>query len=213
MHPDYLDNKSNKTASSDYGILLPEKSFKNSLLPIIIGATAISLARIPGAFNESLSIRNRVPEPFDVPDHIGNFILTFGFIAHFVHSASVDKPTAIELETYKKKRKLVAIVAGTISIAANIYAEKIGYGSFSTQDPLDFAYGLMGGALAYYSAQEKYISGEEVDEMMNEKEMISESFVENATNDKKNITYKTAKTQKIIKKKRKIQKQSRKLNR
>lgn len=69
--------------SQEFGIeIAREPFFSNDLYNNTLkGLALIALARAPGLFNPDLSIRDYKPEPFDVPDHVGNIagMLLFAF--------------------------------------------------------------------------------------------------------------------------------------
>lgn len=142
---------------NQFGVAFPQHTWGNHTMPIILGLAAISATRLSGMINESLSTRDLLPEPFDIPDHAGNLGLTFIIADQIAKKAHGTEPIACTEEELARTQKKLAIVLGVVSVAANIFAEKVGYGSTSTPDPIDFAYGLMGGVLAFYARKPNFL--------------------------------------------------------
>lgn len=144
------------------GIETQPNPFKTLSGKVLVGLGLLSIARVPAAFNEDLSIRDYLPEPFDVPDHIGNVVGTVAVTALFMHGfrrgerKNEDYPATTDL-AHKRTRRALAGITAVIAVAANTLAETVGYGSGSTSDPIDFAYGVAAGYLAYKSEATNFV--------------------------------------------------------
>lgn len=148
-------------AAGHYGIELPRAGI-NKLTPKQMGfvafVTAVSLARVV-----SPSIRDVLPEPIDAPDHIGNFGPTMAIALHFSDGFwKKSKAQAMTPAEHHRRRRIYAGVVGVMTVAANVVAEKFGYGPISTPDEIDFVYGCLGGFAAYRLMRPDYIKPEDV---------------------------------------------------
>lgn len=139
------------------GVTIPGNPFSRKNMPIVAGVTAVSLTRLGPVIDPSLDPRGHLPEPVDFPNHVGNMAVTFVMTAHFASAFNGKQMTADTPESFKKKSRMLAGAIGTITVGANLFGELVGYGSISTPDPYDFAYGLAGGMLAYKLSKSTYI--------------------------------------------------------
>jgi hypothetical protein len=148
-------------AQSNFGVMLPRPSWAYSDLKYILPLAALTATRIPEAFG--IDFRDKVPEPFDVIDHVGNTALTFVIVDTMASGYMGKNPEAMTPKEYERKRRFLAAGVGLTTVALNVLAEKVGYGPTSTPDYLDFIYGCLGGVLAYKIRKPNYISPAEVD--------------------------------------------------
>lgn len=156
----------------ELGLSIPsEMPWNKNTLPWIIGMASVAISRGSDKFLGLPSVRDRLPEPLDLPDHIGNTGMTFAILYPFLASfnGTFDKKNGMTAQTkneYKHRRAITIATAGTLSVAANVFAETVGYGSISTPDITDFFYGLLGGVLAYQATKRSYISPEDLSATM-----------------------------------------------
>lgn len=148
--------------SNEFGVTLPQRPWSLSTTPIITGMALASVSRIGGMINDSWDVRNHLPEPFDIPDHVGNAAVTFLLMDKVITGIHGKEPQALTEDERHRILRRTAVAVGTLSIAANVVGEVIGYGPGSTPDAVDFAYGLMGGVLAYYAKKPGYVPSETV---------------------------------------------------
>ncbi len=223
---------------SELGIMAPNPSWKASDMKYILPTMALSALRVPEAFGFGPSTRDRLPEPFDAVDHVGNTALTFVLMDRVAKGIMGDSLQAMTEGEFKKRRRVLAGTVGALTVLANVFAEKVGYGPSSTPDYLDFVYGLAGGALAYKVRRGNYISPEDVDILRHENEPddevvrvvneviarrqpIVQETEENTTTESTELTSPTVKNSGITtsrstrssKKRKAMQRKSRKLNR
>lgn len=153
-------------ASPEFGIeLVPDIGQRHDVWSkLLVGAGVIALARAGGAINPDLSIRDYLPEPFDVPDHIGNLgglsLVLLPFMRGYMRGGHERATTR---EIFDRETKRTAIMMGGLVVAANVVGEVVGYGPTSTPDPLDFVYGLAGGYLLYRNLKPEFMPESEVD--------------------------------------------------
>lgn len=154
--------------SEEFGIELAQDAlvgndrYSNTLKALAV----VALARAPGFFNPDLSIRDYIPEPFDVPDHIGNIAGMCLFAFPFIRGwQKASHETATTREWYEKDVRKTAKMIGAVAILANLGGELIGYGGLSTPDPIDFAYGLAGGYIYYKASKPKFLPEKDIDEI------------------------------------------------
>lgn len=154
--------ESSPAESEELGIYIPvaKHSWNRLATPIITVTALVAAARFPSYLGYGPSIRDRLPEPIDMPDHVGNMALTFTILDTAAKTYFGRERNALTEEEYKRKTRKAAIGIGALAVAANVFAEKVGYGSVSTPDNLDFVYGLFGGALAYYANKPRFVSPE-----------------------------------------------------
>lgn len=150
--------------TNELALNIPEVSrFSGTEIAITASIAAVCAARII-----SPNIKNVLPEPVDVPDHIGNLGPTFGYASVFAQGFWKNKGREMYAEPERQSnrdKKAFAAILGVVVVGVNVAAEKIGFGSISTPDYLDFAYGCAGGYLAYRFSVPKTISAEDVSEI------------------------------------------------
>lgn len=136
----------------------------------------MAYARSESLLSDTAGFRNVLPEPFDVANHVANMGwtaavvgLTLSSMAHAMAGYSDRLKTgigrSIELSTeadYAKRKRFLAATAGALALAANFIGESNAiFGDLATSDPVDFAYGLLGGLIAYAATRPKFVSPEE----------------------------------------------------
>lgn len=159
------NNINAKNNSSSEGITCGEQTgaYSPRTLAIMGAIVLVAASRVPEALGVvDFSVRDHLPEPVDIPDHIGNMAPTAAIIWHFSHGYWNKKNQLETDENFEKRRKILALAAGVITVAANVFAETIGYGPASTPDTLDFAYGIAGGAIAYSVSKPKHFNSDVV---------------------------------------------------
>ncbi len=145
----------------DLGIVVPMPTWRMRDMPWIGAMLVASGTRIASVVSE-LEFRNILPEPLDLPDHVGNTAVTFAFLSYFANGFWGKELEAVSPENFERRRKGYALAMGSLTVAANVFAETIGYGKASTPDILDFAYGCLGGWLTYKAKKPDYLDPEVV---------------------------------------------------
>jgi len=156
------NNINAKNNSSSEGITLGEQTgaYSRKAIASFSVMALVCASRVPEAFGVDFSVRDHLPEPIDIPDHIGNMGMTANIIGLLSHLYWNKKNQLETDENFDKRRKKLALTAGVITVAANVFAEKIGYGPTSTPDTLDFVYGIAGGAIAYSVSKPKHFNSD-----------------------------------------------------
>lgn len=131
--------------------------------------TVLALTRGVNLFtNNAYDLRGHLPDPIDLPNHIGNTALTIGLLAPLMYGFDdglrIKPATPEQLQTRNRR---AAYTIGALAVTANIVGETVGYGSISTPDFYDFVYGLAGGALLYRWTKPAYIPPERVKALKN----------------------------------------------
>ncbi|MEX1995487.1 MAG: hypothetical protein WD887_01795 [Candidatus Saccharimonadales bacterium] len=158
--------EANRAGLDDDGIIIPHNRLGSKNENIAFGAVAaFSLARFSPLLGGP-EVRDVLPEPVDVFNHIGNLSVSFVLANHMAHSYWGTGLKLAAPERFKRQRNVIAAVIGGIALAANAYAEKYGYGPVSTPDPLDFVYGCIGGYLGYKVGLPRYIRPDLVNEIV-----------------------------------------------
>jgi hypothetical protein len=146
--------------------MIPSPGMTERYVPAIATMGILAASRVGALIDSSLDVRGHLPNVIDAPNHIGNTAMTFVFMERMATAYWGKAPEALTPEAYNKRRRFVAATVGALTIAANVFAEKIGYGPGSTPDILDFAYGCLGGWLAYKVAKPTYVAPERVAEIL-----------------------------------------------
>src|SRR5688572_5346568 len=95
------------------GMTMPYRMFdaKNRIQSVAMWALlGLSIARAPQTLGADINVRDHVPEPFDVLDHVGNSAVTFALLTHFSHGFwSKEKEAKLQTpDEYESKRKAFA---------------------------------------------------------------------------------------------------------
>lgn len=156
---------------SNQGVIMPLGGGMRKIDALWMAPLAVTSAVRAGTLlHESVpDIRDKLPEPFDVPDHIGNTAVTIFLISVALNEVWGKSPRLATPEKFKQVKNVAAVAAGTIAVGANVVAENVGYGPKSTSDPIDFAYGVLGGYLAYRLTKPGYLTPAEVKEARKDK--------------------------------------------
>lgn len=164
-----MSQNSQPPTTTEFGIEIAPDIFdrRDKWNYMLMGALAIGVARFPEALNPDLSIRNFLPEPIDVPDHIGNVAAMGTFVfAAFRGWLRASDGHAKTREWFNKDLRRTQIFIGSVTLAANAFGELVGYGSYSTPDPLDAAYGLAGGYIFYRACKPEFLPETEIDRVL-----------------------------------------------
>jgi hypothetical protein len=146
----------------DEGLILPVPHFKQSDTKWLVPFGVVSLSRIFAQIHPSLDTRNILPEPVDLPNHVGNAAVTFVLLERVANGYWGKEPEVATPQQFEASRKRFAVAIGVLTVISNVVAEKVGYGPTSTPDLLDFVYGCIGGALAYKAKRPDYLSPSDV---------------------------------------------------
>jgi hypothetical protein len=129
----------------------------------------------------TIDLRDSLPEPWDVSDHIANAMWTVGLVGTTLHYASHrmaarnDTTTrasgyAFEVNTrekYAERKQKLAITAATLAIGLNLFAENRAFlDGATTGDSTDFVYGLVGGLLAYATTKPRFLDPDTSNELI-----------------------------------------------
>jgi hypothetical protein len=155
------------------GIMMPPHGYRDGAYKVIAPMVAISGSRLLPLIHQGLDARNHLPEPFDLPDHVGNMAVTFVLASRMMNGFWGQEIELVSPREQEARRKRIAVAVGLTSVAANVVDEVIGYGSASTPDVIDFAYGLVGGWLAYKFKAPDYVTPEEIEAITSNKEPSS----------------------------------------
>lgn len=131
----------------------------------LLGVVGVGMIRFAELADPALTLRDKLPEPIDFMDHIGNpaALTSLGLGTAHVYSIYRDEKVVTEQDQKKHNRRF-AVMVGLGTVAANTYGEIVGYGYPSTPDPIDFAYGLLAGIAIYKVGKTDFKSEEVVDE-------------------------------------------------
>lgn len=146
------------------GIIVPVNGMRGRYVPGVVAMASVSAARLVEYFSD-YKVRDWLPEPLDVPDHVGNSSLTFTMTSILVAGFYGRRMEAVTDEDAIRRRGVVIAAAGVLAVGANAFGELIGYGSASTPDALDFAYGILGGALGYAATRPRHLDANTTNEV------------------------------------------------
>ena len=149
----------------DLGITSTVTLFRDSYGPAVWAVTLAAVSRVPAFVNPDTDFNTRdlLPEPIDIGDHVGNTALTLALTAHFANAYWGRGKQYLETdEEFERKKKVFTAAVGVGTVLANTLGELVGYGSVSTPDAVDFAYGLAGGLLAYKATMPQRVDAETV---------------------------------------------------
>lgn len=229
-----MHSENGEVGPAQLGLINPVLTFRKSDYPWIIAMGVVSATRALGGAYEQLDTKNILPEPFDVPDHIGNTAVSFILLTRFANMYWGKDLQPATLEKYEHKRKMFAGYMGGLAVAANLFAETVGYGQISTPDPIDFVYGCAATFLAYKAKKPSFVPPtfiERIRQSEDEKDEKLKSYLDKllpSQAEKRPIEQKSIKQTPVPdikrpgnaqnhtnrhKSRRKIQKQSRKKNR
>lgn len=140
------------------GVVIPRGFLGTRRQLIAAGViSAISVTRFsPYIFD--VEARDRIREPFDVVDHIGNLSVTYALTSVLAVQYWGNRWRLQSPEEFGRRRRIMAALGATVAVAANFYAEKFGYGEFSTPDSWDVVYGLAGGYIGWKTEEARYAS-------------------------------------------------------
>ena len=128
---------------------------------VVFGAVALTRG-VNLVTNNAYNLRGHLPDPIDIPNHIGNSAVTVALLASFMQGFDGRRPKPATPEQIQARNRRAAYTIGAIAVTANVLGETVGYGSISTPDFYDFLYGLAGGALVYRWTKPAYIPPETV---------------------------------------------------
>lgn len=149
-------------AQSQEGVIIPRGYVETGAQKIAMTAMlALSFSRF-SPFIFDVETRDRLPEPLDIVDHIGNASVSYVLADIMSHSFWQHNWKLATPEEMESRRKTIGIIVGLGVVAANVYAEKVGWSTFNTYDPIDFVYGCLGGYLGYKLARPRYVAPETV---------------------------------------------------
>ncbi|HEX5797878.1 MAG TPA: hypothetical protein VFX79_00850, partial [Candidatus Saccharimonadales bacterium] len=170
----------------ELGITSTVSLVRNNYEPATWAITLAAVSRLPAFIDPDtkLNTRDLLPEPLDIGDHIGNTALTFALTMHFANAYWGRSKQYLETDKeFEKKRKFFTVAVGAGTLVANTLGELVGYGSISTPDAVDFAYGLAGGLFAYKATMPHRVDAETVSlarkqDWWEEHEHLEELFTE-----------------------------------
>lgn len=138
-----------------------ESAYKLNRLITIVGVACTGMvAEVASKLGEINGVISRdvLPEPFDVPDHVGNFSEGGLYSAFFFSVLDALAQRRAEGEDRAAATKKAALGAFGLSAFVQFTAEKYGIGGVNTGDMLDAAYGTAYSGLVLALAAKRYNS-------------------------------------------------------
>lgn len=149
-------------AANNEGLTLPAR-LMDATQAKVFGLMVLASSTRAGSKFGIVETRGQIPEPFDIVNHSGNLTVTYAVATAASKMFWSNKKPRLEApEDFSKRRRILAGGVAAGAIALNSYAELVGYGSASTPDTIDFAYGMLGAYVGYKVVRPKYITPETI---------------------------------------------------